>query len=56
VEVVAEDQVLVVGVSEEESFRCCLELVVKEFVSISIRELDYWVFQVPDAFEHLIRN
>lgn len=56
VEVVLEDEVLVVGVAEEEDLGALLELIVEELVRVAVRKLHQRVLQVPDALKHLVHN
>jgi hypothetical protein len=55
-EIVLEDQILIVGVSEEIAFCDWLVLVIEVFEGVLVRELNYRVFEGTDLLEHLIRD
>lgn len=55
-EIILENQVLVVGVTEEIAFCYWLVLVVEEFERVLVRELYHWVLERADLLKHLIRN
>jgi hypothetical protein len=52
IEVVEEDQVLVVRVTEEVDLRNRLELVIEILVGVAVGELYHGVLQAPDALKH----
>lgn len=54
-EVVLEDQILIVGVTEKVAFGYRLVLVVEELERVLVRELHHRVLQGPDLLEHLVR-
>ena len=54
--VILQNQVLVVGVSEEIAFCDWFVLVVEELESILIRKLDNWILQGSNLLEHLVRD
>ena len=53
-EIVGEDEVLVVGVAEEERLLHLLEVCAEELVGAAIRELHHRILQTADALKHLI--
>ena len=54
--IVLENQILIIGVSEEIAFCYWLVLVVEEFEGVLVGELDYGVLERSNLLEHLIRN
>lgn len=54
--VIAQYQVLVVGVAKEVAFRDRFVFVVEEFECVLVRELYHWVLQAANLLEHLISD
>jgi len=55
-EIIAENQVLIIRVSEKVAFGDWLAFLIKEFESIFVRELHDWVLKRANLLKHLIGN